>query len=64
MLQGPVLNCEVQAMLSSAELKKDSFLKEPQGKLRKGIGILGAKITDIMAKNLKTKPSAHLTNYI
>nr|CAI5836800.1 unnamed protein product [Callosobruchus analis] len=50
MLQRPMLNCEVHAMLSSSELKKDFFLNNLQGKLRKGIGILGAIITDIMAK--------------
>nr|CAI5850552.1 unnamed protein product [Callosobruchus analis] len=48
-LQGPMLNCEVQAMLTSDELKKDSFLNDHQGKLR-NIGILGAIITDIIAK--------------
>nr|CAI5820387.1 unnamed protein product [Callosobruchus analis] len=36
MLQGPMLNCEVQAMLSSVKLKKDSFLNDLQGELRKG----------------------------
>ncbi|VEN47414.1 unnamed protein product, partial [Callosobruchus maculatus] len=51
MLQGPMLNCEVQAMLSPVELKKDSFLHDLQGNLGKGIGILGTIITDMMAKN-------------
>nr|CAI5827133.1 unnamed protein product [Callosobruchus analis] len=51
MLQGPMLNCEVQAMLSPTELKKGSFLYDLQWKLGKGIRILGAIITEIMAKN-------------
>nr|CAI5821277.1 unnamed protein product [Callosobruchus analis] len=34
-LRWPMLNCEAQVMLSSAELKKDSFLHDPQEKLGK-----------------------------
>nr|CAI5860997.1 unnamed protein product [Callosobruchus analis] len=45
-----MLNCEFQAMLSSVELKKGSFLNELQGNLSKDIEILGAAITDVMGK--------------
>ncbi|VEN36276.1 unnamed protein product [Callosobruchus maculatus] len=64
MLQGPMLNCEVQAMLSPVELKKDSFLHDLQGNLGKGIGILGTIITDMMAKKSKDETPPHLTKLV
>ncbi|VEN53039.1 unnamed protein product [Callosobruchus maculatus] len=50
-LEAPILNPEVQAMISTKDAKKDAFVMELQNQLGKGISALGTVISKTLESN-------------